>query len=671
MSLIVATSRIDENTLPQPSERPGNFKNFFRSPIEIEADSEIAVQSVKIQRTGNITIEEDDFFCHYFGADPRNYDSFQDLTSLSRTIKIPKGTYSLVGYEKAVQDALNAQYDDPRTFGGYGVDIHTNASGAELGVDIQCVDKGSAKGKDLHASMEAVGTFNIAHPSAYFDDDVIEPSTSFTWNIATGAFTSTYSSTQLNESKSVGMLTGYPFGLNQGEFITELTNCSEEPFAVGLSRPHIQIESPTNQADAQTIPERYTGIHDLDRFTRPIHTGQTYMDTYDGKDIINGPYEMYDYVFILDEDAEITIAQRVFGGDEDDPYSYLQEIDYWNNAYVGSPGTTKLTKAQFYATWDGVQFVGVGDEVEVYFKDKGKATFTKVVSSTFVAKVSFSPIGTTSYALYPQLNILKGNAVITKMESSNTLNQYKYPVFTAGLTGGYAPGDDAFSNEAFFWLNAEPWIRIPATRTLCSNTLKFLTLVADGSEQKLPTENLDGEYFYELLNTANGVDYVHLFTMNKFTIPNRDDTLLSSQEFPNMAGRLGFKDRVFIVSNNTDGYVAGSDTLTVIFTSTGALDKTSTSSFVRIPNLTHKTFNGAQSGISKIIYQLPQFSNDGRQFGPLYFEANEKTYVKLHNTSPLILNMLQVQIVDSQERELNSLTGDTQIVFHVRKHRSD
>ena len=86
MSLIVATSRIDENTLPG-SETPSNFKNFFRSPIEIEADSEIAVQSVKVQRTGNITIEEDDFFCHYFGTLPETINDYDSLTCFSRTIK--------------------------------------------------------------------------------------------------------------------------------------------------------------------------------------------------------------------------------------------------------------------------------------------------------------------------------------------------------------------------------------------------------------------------------------------------------------------------------------------------------------------------------------------------------------------------------------------------------
>jgi len=97
--------------------------------------------------------------------------------------------------------------------------------------------------------------------------------------------------------------------------------------------------------------------------------------------------------------------------------------------------------------------------------------------------------------------------------------------------------------------------------------------------------------------------------------------------------------------------------------------KTGISSFIRLPGLTHKSFNGGQSGLSKILYQVPQFSNDGRQFGPLFFSPGEKTYVSLNNPGKTLLNSLQVQIVDSQEKELNSLTGTTQVVFHIRKQR--
>ena len=50
MSLIIATSRLNEDETQTTNQRPSNFQNFFRSAIEIEADSEIAVDSVKIEK---------------------------------------------------------------------------------------------------------------------------------------------------------------------------------------------------------------------------------------------------------------------------------------------------------------------------------------------------------------------------------------------------------------------------------------------------------------------------------------------------------------------------------------------------------------------------------------------------------------------------------------------
>ena len=663
MSLIVATSRIDENTLPG-SETPSNFKNFFRSPIEIEADSEIAVQSVKVQRTGNITIEEDDFFCHYFGTLPETINDYDSLTCFSRTIKPTRGTYSLSGYTKHIKDTLNGQYDDPRTFGGYLVDMHTSSSGEELGLEISAVDKGEAD-TDIKTLISSTPTYNLKNPTDWYDNDIVKPSSGFSWTSSSGVFSrTTASGTKLNNTEAVGILKGAPFGLNDGEFKVETKTAATAPFAVGLTRPQIQIESYDNSISSDEI--RGPGIRDLDTQTSSRENNDTTILDYQGRDTINGTYEMYDYVFMLDEDDEITIAERVW--DTDVEVSRMQEMEYWENGFTGSTGA-KLTKAEFNASWDGIQFKGKGDEIELYFKQNGKDVFDKVVSSTFsnAAGRSFNPIGSTSYALYPQFNIQAGYMTVTKYESSNTVNTYSYPTFTTGANGFYRSGDDAFSNEAFYGLSAETYVSLKPA--LCSNSIQQLVEQCDSSDQKLKHEDVVGAYVYAGLNSASGVDFVHLFTMNKFISGADNDTLLKSQEFPNMSGRLGFVDRAFIITNSTDGYVSRDDTLTIKFISTGSLEKTSISSFIRIPNLTHKSFNGAQSGLSKILYQLPQFSNDGRQFGALHFEASEKTYVKLHNPSQMLLNQLQIQIVDSQERELNSLTGDTQIVFHIRRSK--
>ncbi len=80
-----------------------------------------------------------------------------------------------------------------------------------------------------------------------------------------------------------------------------------------------------------------------------------------------------------------------------------------------------------------------------------------------------------------------------------------------------------------------------------------------------------------------------------------------------------------------------------------------------------QSYNGAKSSVSKILYHLPRFTNDGREFGTLFFAPGEKTYVDLHNTTPEILNNIEVQIVDINERPVSDLSGNTIVVFHLRQ----
>ena len=694
MSLIIATSRLNEDETQTTNQRPSNFQNFFRSAIEIEADSEIAVDSVKIERTGNVTVGAKHFFCHYFGKNPEGLqdgDEYNDLTSISRTIQPKRGTYSVQGYIRQLTSDMNAQYDDPRIYGNASVLVEENASTFQTeGIAIKFTDRGKST-TDVTASLVGKAVFNLANPSAYYANasNLLKPSDSFTWPGAAKTFSRTgASSAVLTNSSCVGILTGRPFCLNEGEFIVDVANASAKPFCVGLSRPQIQYESPTNSVSATNAStftdseraSRYVRIKDLVE-SAAREDNDTNIRTYDDQGVIAGPYEMYDYVFIQDEDDNITIAQRVYMEDEE---SFVhQELEYW--ASGGSVTGDKMTKTEFYATYDAIKFEAYGDEIRLFFRvaaapgAKAAVVYHQIVgsnlSSAGAVGKTFSPIGSTTYALYPQIHLGNGSVDVDDYFSNytGTDTSYAYPTFVegAGATSGYTPGDDMFSNEAVYGLSAEPYIKVPPSRVLASDSVQDAVFKCDTSNQKL--DNVAGlqhsPYVFALMNPADSVDFAHILTMNKFTRPYIFDTLTAAQLFPSMSGRLGFPDRVIVSSKSGDGYVAGDDTKVVTFTSVEQIEKTALSSFIRLPGLTHKSFNGAQSGLSKIVYQLPQFSNDGREFGALFFQPGEKTYVKLNNPSPLILNSLQVQIVDPFEKETSSLTGDTQIVFHIRKRK--
>ena len=108
----------------------------------------------------------------------------------------------------------------------------------------------------------------------------------------------------------------------------------------------------------------------------------------------------------------------------------------------------------------------------------------------------------------------------------------------------------------------------------------------------------------------------------------------------------------------------------VVFTSLNSGEFAVSSCFVRLNDLAIQSFNGAKSSMSQIIYHIPRFTNDGKQYGELYFNAPEKTYIKLNNTDKIILNNIKIDIVDRNEVIVDDLQGSTIVALHIRKSRS-
>ncbi len=91
------------------------------------------------------------------------------------------------------------------------------------------------------------------------------------------------------------------------------------------------------------------------------------------------------------------------------------------------------------------------------------------------------------------------------------------------------------------------------------------------------------------------------------------------------------------------------------------------STFIRVPTLTHETYNFGTGNPSKILFQVPRFDNSGVETGALFFQNPDKTYIDLKNSSELRITDLDVQFVRKNEKFAKDLTGSTEVVFHVRK----
>ena len=75
----------------------------------------------------------------------------------------------------------------------------------------------------------------------------------------------------------------------------------------------------------------------------------------------------------------------------------------------------------------------------------------------------------------------------------------------------------------------------------------------------------------------------------------------------------------------------------------------------------------ANKSFSKILYCIPRFDNTGSDTGNLFFESNEKTYVKLNNTTTINVNSLDIDIVSAEEKIAVNYVGQTVVIFHIRE----
>ena len=130
MSLVLASSKQFENSTEIKSENPSSFTNFFRSPIEVEEDSEIAVQSVKIARSGNVIVSDNDYLCHFFG-EQFGFDDESKRLGISRTIRPDAGNYTVDSFARQLSNKFNGQYAHPLIHGNGSVVVDYDTDGAE------------------------------------------------------------------------------------------------------------------------------------------------------------------------------------------------------------------------------------------------------------------------------------------------------------------------------------------------------------------------------------------------------------------------------------------------------------------------------------------------------------------------------------------------------------
>lgn len=92
----------------------------------------------------------------------------------------------------------------------------------------------------------------------------------------------------------------------------------------------------------------------------------------------------------------------------------------------------------------------------------------------------------------------------------------------------------------------------------------------------------------------------------------------------------------------------------------------SRSVFVRLENFGNESVNAFQGLKSKIIAHLPRFDGTN-SIGPLYLEPNNLVYIDLNNPQPFRINSFDISLCYADETYATALQGTTIICLHLRE----
>ena len=129
----------------------------------------------------------------------------------------------------------------------------------------------------------------------------------------------------------------------------------------------------------------------------------------------------------------------------------------------------------------------------------------------------------------------------------------------------------------------------------------------------------------------------------------------------NMSHLLGFPNMPTINAWAAD---ADGDQFVVSFSPPDILP--SRSIFVRLENFGNESINAFQGLKSKIIAHLPRFDGTN-SVGPLYLEPNNLVYVDLKNPAPLKINSFDISLCYADETYATALQGTTIVCLHLRE----
>lgn len=643
MSLLIASSSKGAKETNQIGiQVPYQFRNNLKNPLIVEPLSEIAVESVKINRVPQLDYEGGIVTNFWFG-ERLSVNGLDDSLSYfipSENI-IDSGT-SPLDFSENFKQILQETYS-----------THPEIDSINIEVSIVTGTLGEFTG--FQFKIPQVGTNSPAStipPAAtrtqevtFVSDGVLE------WDGTTLSADSGQAFGQLLPINDQGG----PISLNNGSITFD--NMTGDDWTLGLCRP-IGVEIDDGIIESQDYEPLFGVGTDLGNVGV---TGNIVMDYC--AESFNGELKLYHLVADTGTARSRRVGQPI--RTIMDEIVYYQKNNTSSAANNGSNSSFATGTPIPSASITDITFACDGEKMTI--SASGKVVVTTILQNASTKNQIPKPIGQTCWKMYPTANLWanndavditsygcrKGDTIYNNQPENSWITRATC-VTTLGNGSGLDQYDqlDAGVTPTPPWRNAMRWGNDIDYRS----PFQIYTPDALSSAASVRTRKTIG-------SGSNVSGYENIFIMG----PSDRYMPRQIQDWqPNSMEVLGFSP---FAINPTSGMVEAAFSGASFASSNRPSMLSQQSTFIRVPTLSHETYNFGTGNPSKILYQVPRFDNSGTETGALFFQNPDKTFIALNNLDELRITDLDVHFVRKDETFAKDLSGSSEVVFVIRKQK--
>jgi len=619
MSLVICSNQPTDGTSERQQSSvydAWNFRNPLSSNMTIPANSQVALQSCKVNVDGRVVFSRNNHtFYHWFG-DKLNLDgttqpTYDESTSYGAITTLLKSNergrvveLSLDDFADRIKEVIRSTTYHPNCKEEFLCKPLRNASGHDfLGYEFNF--KQNASDSNVN-NKPGNGTFE----NFYYDDD----DTPFTY--IDDVFKR--DTTSIGDT-AVGICKKQPFSLTNGSYIVNISNgsfsnanASECEWAIGLSRA----------------------------VNKPDSNGYFYPDygTYD--DGLDLSLEFFaDFGLACNNNGDLVVFHAVNERGRSPALLTLSEVKYWENASTDTAfsGSFRKNLSNDLTDYTKFGFFSNGEDMQIKAYDNKNSLWKDVVVFPGVgnsdADTYFKPVNQSCWCLHPIMSV---GTDLNGINASSTLQLEEFSGL--GLTDYAMPTFDN-PNSAGWW-ELQEWL---------GKTWRCRDL-----ESRTWNDPATNTRQYKELNSAGGIDAN--FVM-----------ILEESEIYKQTARANAKHIFGFTNSIVDTPNSGAGTNSITYESSVVPELTSSMAmFVRLNNFGQNVVNAHQGNQSKIIAHLPRFDNT-QQTGRLFFSPNEMVFLDLQNPAPMQINEFDISFCYVNEQYARILTGQSIVALYFRE----